>query len=213
MIDENERAAEQRAASSQLALAQSLCARLCHDFGGPAGTVAAMLEMAGPVDDSTEALEVAREGANLLRARLRVWRAACGGDTGPMTAADVSVMVDAMLAGGRIHFDSTLRPEAELTPPAVQLALVATLLAAEALPRGGTIHLTGTPAALMVLPHGPGARWPAGFSAAIAGITTDPDPRRLLAPFLAMLAAAEGWRLSTGFGPADMPGPISLSMG
>ncbi len=207
-MSENQGIDGHQAGSSGLALAQSLCARLCHDFGGPVGTVAAMLEMAEP---ASETLDVAREGAALLRARLRVWRAACGGDTGPMAAAELAAMVDAMLVGGRVHFDSTLPPDADLTPPAVQLALVATLLAAEALPRGGTVHLTGTPTAMMVLPHGPGARWPAGFSAAVAGMATDPDPRRVLAPFLAALAVAEGWRLSAGFGPADMPGPLGLT--
>ncbi|WP_431282248.1 histidine phosphotransferase family protein [Humitalea sp. 24SJ18S-53] len=207
-----------------LALAQTLCARLCHDLGGPAGMAASMLETAaaelvpagggqgrpdGPVLD--EALAIARDGAVAVRARLRVWRAACGGDTGPLDAAALAALVTAMLVDTRVTFDCAMPPDTILPPAAVQLALVATMLGVEALPRGGIVHLAGGPDEILVLPQGVGARWPAGLSAAVAGMAVELEPRRVLPAFLAALAAAEGWRLGIGLGPSTMPGPLMIT--
>ncbi len=210
------------------ALAQNLCARLCHDLGGPAGMAAAMLETVGgdaatggahtvsgaAHADATldESLGIARDAAVAVRARLRVWRAACGGDTGPLAASEIAALMEAMLDGGRVIFDCALPPDTMLPPAAVQLALVGVLLGVEALPRGGTVHLAGGAAELMVLPQGVGARWPAGLSAAIAGMKSEPDPRRVLSAFLRALALAEGWRLGMGFGPSTIPGPLTMTL-
>lgn len=204
-----------------LAMAQSLCARLCHDLGGPAGMAAAMLETvaadAAPAGGGQaeamldESLGIARDGAVTVRARLRVWRAACGGDTGSLAASEIVALVQAMLVDSRVTFDCALSPDTMLPPAAVQLALVGVMLGVEALPRGGMVHLAGGAEELMVLPQGLGARWPTGLTAAIAGMPTEADPRRVLAAFLAALALAEGWRLGLGFGPSSMPGPLTMT--
>ena len=64
-------------AQAQLALAQAVCSRLCHDLGGPVGALSGALEMLGEPGD--DAAEVAVDAARIIDRRLRFWRAAVGG--------------------------------------------------------------------------------------------------------------------------------------
>ncbi|PZW43622.1 histidine phosphotransferase ChpT [Humitalea rosea] len=211
------------ASVTALRLAQALCARICHDMGGPAGMVVGALEMAGDAEDAAdaqvgaavpdEAMELALESARAIRARLRLWRAACAGDTGPMPAPALSALLDAVLAGGRVRFLGGLPPGVVLPAEAGQLALVGAMLAVEALPRGGVVHLTGSADHLVILPEGPDARWPAGLGQGLAGTLVEPEPRAVLTPMLLALAKAEGWRVSLAFGAGPQPGPLLLQRG
>ena len=210
---------------SALRLAQALCARLCHDLGGPVGMVAAVLEMglggdpggdpgggrAAGAEAAGEAAQIALESAQAIRARLRLWRAACGGDTGPMPAAGLAELLGPVLAGGRVSLHAALPAETVLPPAAAQLGLVAAMLAVEALPRGGVVQLAGSADELQLLLDGPNARWPSALTAALAGRVEEPDPRTVLAPVLVNLAQAEGWRVSLAFGPGMLPGPLLIS--
>lgn len=212
-----------QAGVAALRLAQALCARICHDLGGPAGMVVAALEMAGDAEDAAdapaaapvpdEATELAMESARAIRARTRLWRAACAGDTGPMPAPAIASLLDAVLAGGRVRFLDGLPPDSVLPPEAGQLALVGVMLAVEALPRGGVVHLTGSAEHLVILPEGPDARWPATLGEGLAGLLGEPEPRAVLAPMLFALASAEGWRVSLAFGAGPQPGPLLLQRG
>ena len=82
-------------ADGGLTLAQDLCARLCHDLVGPLGTMANAVEMVG---DDPDAAELAREAAASLRAKLQLWRAACGAGTGCGSCHD---RIDTFLRGVR----------------------------------------------------------------------------------------------------------------
>ena len=101
----------------------------------------------------------------------------------------------------------------ELPAALVPLVLNAALLGAEALPRGGTVTLAGSPAeGLVVCLDGRGAAWPAGLLALLGGGTAEAalreGPRLVLAPLL-LLAAEAGWMLSlaqeTGAGTGAPP--------
>ena len=76
------------------------------------------------------------------------------------------------------------------------------LLAAESLPGGGIVALSGSPAdSIVVTISGPRAAWPAGLGAwltdeAAAWEAMLADPRRLQAPLTALLARGHGLRLS-----------------
>lgn len=186
------------------ALAQDLCARLCHDLVGPLGTVAGAIDLLG---EDPEAAELARDAAAVLRRRLKFWRAACGAGTGPLSVQEALGLLEGLPAGGR----ATLRPEglAEtevLGAAEAQLLLAAAMLAGEALPRGGVVRLLRHPGGgLAVLPEGRGAAWPAALEAVLSG-AAEPGPRTVLAAMLGRLALLSGWEvllLPPGEGPAS----------
>ncbi len=174
-----------------LTLAQDLCARLCHDLVGPLGTVAGAVEMVG---DDPEAAELARDATASLRAKLQLWRAACGAGTGPMRADEIAQLLDGTLAGGRATASvESLPPDISFDAPVAQLILVGAMLAGEALPRGGAVHLWPEAGGVRLRPEGRVVAWPAALVASLAGEPAE-GPRAVLAPMLAHLAPQAGWR-------------------
>jgi histidine phosphotransferase ChpT len=201
--------------SSDTSLARTLCARLCHDLGGPIGSLAGALDLLPQAGE--ELLEVAQEGAGTLRQRLRLYAAAWGGPTEALEPA----AMEALLAGApvvpRVRFDlSGLEPAVALPAPLVPIALNAALLAAEALPRGGTVRLSGSALdGLMVLPvadlGAPAAAWPPFFLALMTGQPQpDPGPREVLGPLLRSLLDEAGWSASLALGPGQAAAPLLL---
>lgn len=216
------RVAPQSEAIEALAPAHLLAERFCHDISGLAGTLAGAIEAvcAETQDSAGEALDLAGLAADLLLARIRLLRAAWAGSPEPLPVADL-----ASLAAGlpeRVHLDlAELPPQAVLPPDAGRVILNVLLLAAQALPRGGTIMLAQAqvqtrdePDMWVIRPQGPQAVWPTG----LAGLLADPataraalqtaTPREMQAPFTVLVAAAGGIRLSfamAGRGEAAAP--------
>jgi histidine phosphotransferase ChpT len=98
------------------------------------------------------------------------------------------------------------------------VALNAALLAAEALPRGGVVALSGSAGAgLVVLPDGISAAWPPPLLALLSGTSVrdalSDGPRHVVAPLLLALLADLGWRARLGPGPVGGPGPLLLGPG
>jgi len=96
------------------------------------------------------------------------------------------------------------------------------LLAAESLPGGGGVALSGSPASdLVVTIAGPRAAWPDALAAwlddaAAARAALLADPRRLQGPLTALLVQAAGMRLAPlqpggGFGGTGAAAPLVLS--
>lgn len=186
-------------------LARTLCARLCHDLGGMVATLAGMLDLLEG-EDGSEMLALSRETATTLRQRLRLYAAAWGSPGEEMDVATLGTLLEGSPARPRVRFAlDDLSAGAGLPGAVVPLALNAAMLGAEALPRGGVVHLGGSAGeGLVVLPEGRDATWPVPLTGLLAG--ADPaevlegGPRRLLAPLLLTLAAEAGWEVSLGLG-------------
>lgn len=193
-------------------LAQMVSARLCHDLSGIVGTLVGTLDLVDAADGdlvgaaSGDTLALSRDTTRALRQRLKLYAAAWSGPGATADAATLADLLTGAPAAPRVRFDcERLAPCGMLPAVLVPLALNAALLAAEALPRGGIVHLSGhrfgTPeAALMVWPEGRNATWPPPLLALLSGTATptllEAGPRFVLAPLLGLLAAEAGWRLS-----------------
>ncbi|MFN6953500.1 MAG: histidine phosphotransferase family protein [Acetobacteraceae bacterium] len=175
--------------TDELTLAQDLAARICHDLGGPVGMVAGLLDLLDEPD--AEALASAREGAAELRKRLLLWRAATGG-SGPVPLSDVPGLADGLLAGGRVTL--SLSCAAGLPAEAGQILLLAAMVAAEALPKGGAVEIASGSGDVLVLADGPIVRWPPALLALLGGEEAEPGARTVLPRLLLQLVAAHGWR-------------------
>ena len=186
--------------SESLRLGEMICARVCHDLGGLAGTLAGALDLAQEGGaEGGEAITLAREAADALAHRLRLVRAAFGPASDPLGAPGI-----ADLAAGldeRVQVDvSGLGPE-PLDGERTRLALAMLMLGAEALPAGGTVQIsTDAGGALRVAAHGPRAAWRPGVIPGVAGAAPS-GPRDLLAPLCALLARAAGMRLAAEEAP------------
>ncbi len=187
-------------------LPELIVARALHDVGGLSGTLAATLELA--VEEAGagagENLTAAAETAADLNRRVRLLRAAWGpAETGldPARLQDLALGVPGV---DRMRLDLSALPLGSVFSPALsQVLLNLVLLAAESLPRGGTLALAeaaGNGTALVALISGPRATWPEGFGAMLgdeaAARAAIVGPRNLTAPLLALLARALGVRLS-----------------
>lgn len=198
-------------------LAQTLAARLCHDLGGSIGTLAGTLDLLEAGE--AEMLDLAREAAATLRQRLRLFALAWGGAAADMAAADLAALLAAAPAAPRVAFQlDHAWPGVDLPAALVPLALNAALLGAEALPRGGTVRLAGSPAVgMLVSLEGRDAAWPAGLLALLAGGTAEAllrdGPRRVLAPLLVAMVAEAGWEISLVQGGGTGAPPLLLGPG
>lgn len=197
-------------------LARTLCARLCHDLGGAVGGLAGALDLLPQAGE--DLLEVAQEGARTLRQRLRLYGAAWGGPTEAMEPAAMQELLGGAPVVPRVRFDlSGLDAAVAFPAPLVPIALNAALLAAEALPRGGTVRLAGSALdGLVVVPSAdlgaPAAAWPAAFLLLMAGqASAAPGPREVLGPLLRSLLTEAGWSASLALGPEGAAAPLVLA--
>jgi hypothetical protein len=169
-------------------------------MSGPLGTVTGALELATEDPDSAvESLQLAQEAAAQMVLRLRLSRAAWAGDCGPLDAAGLAdlatglpprVLLEAGALTGRF------------APRVARVLVNMLLLAVDALPRGGTISLSGAPDSEVVLMvSGAHAAWPAGLPLALNNPLEAPldEPRAVQGPLAALLAQEAGLRLSLLF--------------
>lgn len=201
--------------------AELLATRICHDLSGPLNTLMAALEIANEDPaGAADALPVAGEASAVLGQRLRLLRAAWGGGGGPLAIDEIASLA-AGLPGRNLQLDfGHLHAEQHFSAPAARLVLNALLLAAEALPGGGVIELSGDSAQQAMLRiSGRNAAWPAGFigwlanPAAAEQALARATPRGLQGPFVVLLARALGLRLSVllGAGSDEAP-PLLLDL-
>jgi histidine phosphotransferase ChpT len=189
--------------SEALHLAELLCARLCHDLSGPLAALMGIVEIAREEQPGSETLTLAEETAIELVQRLKLLRAAWGHDGDDMDVARLRGLADSLSASRRVHLDLTgLDPTSVFAPNAARLVLNLLLLAAESMPGGGTVALSGSPEQhLLVTISGPRAVWPAGLGAwladeAAARKALAGGPRGLQGPLTALLVRSHGARLS-----------------
>jgi histidine phosphotransferase ChpT len=200
-----------------LGLGRLQMARICHDLGGIAGTLGGTLDLLG--GDDPALLDLLRESAQTLRRRLRLYAAAWGGGAEAMDAGRLRELLLGAPAVPRVTFDlDNVAPEGAVPAALVPLVLNAALLGSEALPRGGTVRLSGDPGrGFAVLPEGRNAAWPPGLLRILAGndpraLLEEGGPRRILAPLVVMLAAEAGWTASLALGGPGAEGAAPLML-
>jgi histidine phosphotransferase ChpT len=206
-------------AADALTLARLLVSRLTHDLGSPLGTLAGMLDMLeGGSGDDAEMLAVAKEASDQLRGRLRLKRAAWGLGAEPTDLGGLRELLAGAAAAQRVEFDFTGRLFVSTLPAAlVPLLLNGALLAAEALPRGGLVRISGEARELAFLPEGRHAAWAPETLAAFAGDLQPAlaaGPRQTVAPLLLALTAEQGFEatLAPGAG-TDLPALLLTRQG
>lgn len=204
-----------------LRLPELLAARAFHDIGGLVGTLAATLALAlkEAGGDVGVSLPAAVEAAADLNRRVRLLRLAWGPTEAELDVARLEDLSLGLAGAHRVRLDLSALPAGMVFAPAVgRVLLNLVLLAAECLPRGGTLALAPAGGgALLASLAGSRAAWPDGFAAflvddaaAWAGLT---DPGHLQAPLLALLARGAGVRLSllmAGTVPRRLPSPLLI---
>ncbi len=191
-------------------LAELVCARLTHDLSGPLATISGAVELLSLEDEASrqEAMQLAGEATAQLAHRLKYLRAAWGAGGQELTVAAVAAMAGGVLGGGRVVLDVARVAGADRAlGPLGRVLLNALLVAAEALPRRGTIVCAGDPETQLVLqPVGEGAAWPRGLAGLIAGedplaAAEEAGPRGIAAPLMIALARRDGVAVSMLMGP------------
>ena len=122
-----------------------LCSRLCHDLISPVGAVKSGLELLAEFDDDPggETMALINNSAESASRKLRFFRVAFG--VAGTTRADLSLAEGKLLAGAMVESARTtlVWPGSEdgdtPAPGVVKVVLNMILLAADVLPRGGTI--------------------------------------------------------------------------
>lgn len=146
-----------------------LASRLCHELISPVGAINNGVELLndGDVDFVRDATTLIGQSARRAAMRLQFYRFAYGVGSGG-GALDARALVAGILEGGKLRCDWPAEFDA-LPPPWQKLACNMTLLAAEILPRGGTVIL---------------ARAGRGVSAMAAGeaVNLTPELKAALAP-------------------------------
>lgn len=193
--------------SDPLRIAELVCARLCHDLSGPVGSLVGSTEIlcetpALAEELAEEAVALVGEAASELGKRLVMLRAAWTTSTSEMGPAQIGALVAGLPGARRLKMDVSGLDQTELYPPALARVLINVLmLAAEGLPRGGTVALTGSRGrGVAAVIAGEQAAWPAGFAASLV----DPMPvllrlenaRELQAPLTVLIARAAKVKLS-----------------
>lgn len=191
-------------------LAELLVSRICHDLGSPVASVVSLLPQAA----DPAALGILTEGAAELGARMRLFSAAFG-SSDEMAWNELPPLLRGAPMAHRVRF-AMAADSARLSPCRVRLVLAAALVAAEALPRGGVVHISRDPGGEVALrPEGRGAGWSPTLLGLLAGGSLEAalaeGPRRVLAPWLVVQAAGADVRLALA--PAEGEAVPVLTIG
>lgn len=154
----------------ELRVLELLASRLCHELISPVGAISNGVELLGDGDAGfmRSATALIDQSARRAAARLQFYRFAYGTGGAGGGAPEAKALVAGILEGGKVRCEWRGELDA-LSPPWQKLACNLMLLAAEALPRGGTVTL---------------ARAGAGVTAVAAGesITLSGEMKAALAP-------------------------------
>ena len=182
-----------------LLLAELLASRLCHDLSSPLSGLSAAL---GEVAADASALDVAREATAAFGRRLMLLRAAWGMPAA-LPAGGLATLAAGLPNAHRITVElAGGLADAPLPAVVARLLVNAVMLAAESLPRDGTVMLTGDAAAeIAVRIAGDRAGWPDRLAAMLAapaaawdGLAGGMRSARLQAAVTALLAHQAGAR-------------------
>jgi histidine phosphotransferase ChpT len=197
-------------AEAAIAVLEATAARLCHDLIGPVGAIGNGMELlrdgAGAAADR-QIIHLVEDAARSAGVRLKLFRAAFG--SGQALAAahpldEARTLAQAMFATGRLRLDW---PERDPTVPSgatrdtARLLLNLLLVAAEALPLGGTLQVESWMSSAQGGPRvavaalGSRAGLPEAQRVALLSTDAAISPRCVPAWLAARLAIVQGARL------------------
>lgn len=178
--------------ANDLRIAELLAARLCHELVSPIGAINNGVELlTDDPDFAADAAALIEQSAVQATRRLQFYRIAYGSTAS--IAADLArkATLD-LFADGKI---TCAWPESLALPVGTKLACNLLLVAAEALPRGGSLTLAAAAAAgIEVLAAGEGVRLPGHLPDGLRGALTGEaiDARSVQAAFTGALARRAG---------------------
>lgn len=190
-----------------------LCARLCHELVSPVAAINNGVELLGEDDPDfvKDAIALLGQSARKAAQRLQFYRFAYAG-TG--ASGDCRALVDGLLEGGKVRCEWRLDP-AVLDGNWQKLGCNLLALAADALPRGGTVTIA--PAAegakgFSVVAEGAAVNFPEETRAALdpAAAVDDLTSRTVHAHFTALLARRLGAALNLRLEPARLVFLVTL---
>jgi histidine phosphotransferase ChpT len=176
---------------------QLLASRLCHELISPVGAINNGIELLtdGDADFARDAMALIGQSAKRAAARLQFYRFAYGAGGVGGGAPDAKALIAAMLDGGKVRCDWPAAFDA-LKPEWQKLACNLFLLAAEVLPRGGTVTLTREGQGVVATAAGEAVNLTPELKAALA---SDADVAALTARTVhAYFVARYAERLGTG---------------
>jgi histidine phosphotransferase ChpT len=183
-----------------LDLAALLCSRLCHDLISPVGAVVNGLEVLEDDNDEetkTFALELVKKSARVASARLQFCRLAFGaaGSAGAsIDLGDAETVARGFLEDDKLKLGWQL-PRALLPKNRVKLLLNLLILAAQTIPRGGTLAAEpigeGATMGFRVTASGLNARIPQAIPGLLSGEAGQSIDAHAIQPFYTGLLARD----------------------
>src|SRR6185312_11542751 len=138
---------------TEIEFAALLVSRVCHDLVGPLGAVVNGMEVLEDERDAemrADAIRLVTSSAEQALARIQFMRIAFGaaGSAGAeLDLSEIGRLVTGLLAGGKVQLDWNV-PRVYWAKDWAKLLMNASLLAADCLPRGGTVTVTVAPDAV-----------------------------------------------------------------
>jgi histidine phosphotransferase ChpT len=177
---------------TDIEFAALLVSRVCHDLVGPLGAVVNGMEVMEDERDAAmraDAAKLVMMSAEQALARIQFMRIAFGaaGSAGAeLDLSEIGRLVSGLLAGGKVQLDWNV-PRVYWAKDWAKLLMNASLLAADCLPRGGTVMVTVAPDApapsFHIRAQGLNARVTEDVDRAIRGEALNVDARHVQ-PFL-----------------------------
>jgi histidine phosphotransferase ChpT len=188
-----------------LDFASLLCSRLCHDLLNPVGAIGNGLELLVDEQDPglrRQYLELVADSVAVAQARLKYYRLAFGaaGSIGErLAAAEVRGLIEALAQmNGKLVF-GWMADDAELPRGAIRILLNLTLIALDALVRGGRLDIAVEAGEIVVRAEGPRLVLDGEIRAALEGGLAAPTARASAAWRARALAERESRDLRVAF--------------
>jgi histidine phosphotransferase ChpT len=196
-------------ALDSLDLAALLCSRVCHDVISPVGAIVNGLEVLDEEKDPetrTFAMDLVKKSAAMASAKLQFCRLAFGaaGSAGAsIDTGDAEAVTRGLFGDDKVKLEWNV-PRVLMPKNKVKLILNLCLIAAAAVPRGGTIAVSVEGAddqlAIRLESKGQNARVAAGVAALLAGTpeTGNVDAHAIQPFFTGLVARAVGMAVTVG---------------
>jgi histidine phosphotransferase ChpT len=201
--------------TSAIDFASLLCSRLCHDLLSPVGALNNGLELLADEHDPEmrqRCLELLNESARASANKLKFFRlafGAAGGFGDQVDAREAKIAIEGMFGeGGRVEIGWMVEP-ATLSKTAIKVLLNLSLIAGDALVRGGRLDIgaekTANGTEMVVRAEGPRLILDDELRQALEGGTaeTEVTPRAAAAWLVSQLAAQAGGSIQVS--PPDSP--------